>query len=50
MARFTIPRDVYFGENTIEELKTLDGNKAVIVISGGSIKKKWCVRKNRKLP
>lgn len=39
MARFTIPRDLYFGENTIEELKNLDGNKAIIVISGGSIKR-----------
>jgi alcohol dehydrogenase class IV len=45
MARFTIPRDVYFGENTIEELKTLDGNKAVIVISGGSIKKNGALEK-----
>lgn len=39
MARFTIPRDVYFGENTIEELKNLAGKKAFIVISGGSIKR-----------
>ncbi|MCT4626952.1 iron-containing alcohol dehydrogenase [Halodesulfovibrio sp.] len=39
MARFTIPRDVYFGENTIEELKNLQGQKAVLVISGGSIKR-----------
>ncbi len=39
MARFTIPRDVYFGQNTLEELKNLKGKKATIVIGGGSIKK-----------
>lgn len=39
MARFTIPRDVYFGENTIEELANVKGNKAFLVISGGSIKR-----------
>jgi len=39
MARFTIPRDIYFGEGTIEELKNLDGQKAMIVIGGSSIKK-----------
>lgn len=38
MARFTLPRDVYFGQGTIEELKSLKGNRAVIVIGGGSIK------------
>lgn len=45
MARFTIPRDVYFGENTIEELKNLDGSKAFIVISGGSIKRNGGLKK-----
>ncbi len=39
MSRFTIPRDTYFGQGTIEELKNLDGKKAIIVIGGGSIKK-----------
>ncbi len=38
MARFTIPRDVYFGQGTIEELKNIKGTKAVIVIGGGSVK------------
>ncbi len=38
MARFTIPRDVYFGQGTIEELKNLQGKKATLVIGGGSIK------------
>ncbi len=39
MARFTIPRDVYFGEGTLEELKNLKGKKAAIVIGGGTVKK-----------
>ena len=45
MARFTIPRDVFFGKNTIEELKNLYGSKAVIVISGGSIKRNGALDK-----
>lgn len=39
MSRFTLPRDIYFGENSLEELKKLEGNKAVIVIGGGSMKR-----------
>ncbi len=39
MTRFTIPRDVYFGEGAIAELKNLQGKRAVIIISGGSIKR-----------
>lgn len=39
MNRFTIPRDIYFGDNALDILKTLNGNKAAIVIGGGSVKK-----------
>ena len=39
MSRFTLPRDIYFGENSLEELKNLKGKKAVIVVGGGSMKK-----------
>ncbi len=39
MARFTLPRDVYFGENAMENLKTLKGKKAIIVVGGGSMKR-----------
>ncbi|WP_027308666.1 iron-containing alcohol dehydrogenase [Caloramator sp. ALD01] len=39
MARFTLPRDIYFGKNSLEELKNLKGKKAVIVVGGGSMKK-----------
>ncbi|WPC41114.1 iron-containing alcohol dehydrogenase [Clostridium sp. JS66] len=39
MSRFTLPRDIYFGENSLETLKTLKGKKAVVVVGGGSMKK-----------
>ncbi|QGU94198.1 iron-containing alcohol dehydrogenase [Clostridium bovifaecis] len=39
MARFTLPRDIYFGQGTLEVLKTLKGKKAVIVMGGGSMKR-----------
>lgn len=37
--RFTLPRDIYYGENTLETLKTLSGKKATIVIGGGTLKR-----------
>jgi len=39
MNRFTLPRDIYFGENSLEVLKTIKGKKAVIVTGGSSMKK-----------
>ncbi|WP_078578699.1 iron-containing alcohol dehydrogenase [Salipaludibacillus agaradhaerens] len=39
MNRFTIPRDIYYGENSLDKLKELEGQKAALVIGGGSIKK-----------
>ncbi len=39
MARFTLPRDVYHGKGSLENLKTLKGKKAVIVVGGGSMKR-----------
>ena len=39
MARFTLPRDIYYGENSLETLKTLKGNKAFVVVGGGSMKR-----------
>ncbi|WP_019131929.1 iron-containing alcohol dehydrogenase [Peptoniphilus obesi] len=39
MARFTLPRDIYHGKGSLEELKNLKGKKAVICIGGGSVKR-----------
>ena len=39
MSRFTLPRDVYFGENAMENLKTLKGKRAIVVVGGGSMKR-----------
>ncbi|MDR2142889.1 MAG: iron-containing alcohol dehydrogenase [Treponema sp.] len=39
MARFTLPRDLYHGENALEALKALEGKKAIVVVGGGSMKK-----------
>ena len=32
MARFTLPRDIYFGAGAMESLKTLTGKKAIVVV------------------
>lgn len=39
MARFTLPRDLYHGENALEALKTLEGKRAIVVVGGGSMKR-----------
>ena len=39
MMRFTLPRDMYYGKGALEQLKNLDGKKAIIVLGGGSMKK-----------
>lgn len=39
MARFTLPRDLYHGKGSIEELKNLKGKKAIVVVGGGSMKR-----------
>ena len=39
MARFTLPRDLYHGKGAMEALKSFKGNKAVICVGGGSMKK-----------
>ncbi|ATD56550.1 iron-containing alcohol dehydrogenase [Clostridium chauvoei] len=39
MARFTLPRDLYHGEGSLETLKTLKGKKAFVVVGGGSMKR-----------
>ena len=39
MSRFTLPRDLYYGKGSLEELKNLKGPKAVLVVGGGSMKR-----------
>ncbi|SEN86721.1 iron-containing alcohol dehydrogenase [Terribacillus saccharophilus] len=39
MNRFTIPRDIYFGEGALEVLESIKGNKAMLVIGGASARK-----------
>ncbi|MGN1114157.1 MAG: iron-containing alcohol dehydrogenase [Oscillospiraceae bacterium] len=45
MARFTLPRDLYHGKGALENLKTLEGKKAIIVVGGGSMKRNGFLQK-----
>lgn len=31
MGRFTLPRDLYYGKDSLENLKNIDGKKAIVV-------------------
>ena len=35
MARFTLPRDIYYGSGAIDELKNLKGYKKAMILTGG---------------
>ncbi len=39
MARFTLPRDIYYGAGAMEELKNISGKRAIIVVGGGSMRR-----------
>ena len=39
MRRFTLPRDLYYGNGALETLKTLKGKRAIVVVGGGSMKR-----------
>ena len=39
MMRFTLPRDLYYGEDALSVLKTIKGKKAILVLGGGSMKR-----------
>ncbi|WP_297517793.1 iron-containing alcohol dehydrogenase [uncultured Clostridium sp.] len=45
MQRFTIPRDLYFGENAIDHLKEVKGKKALLVIGSERLIKDGTVPK-----
>ncbi len=39
MARFTLPRDLYHGKGSLAALKDFKGNRAIICVGGGSMKR-----------
>ena len=39
MARFTLPRDLYQGKDSLETLKNLKGTCATVCVGGGSMKR-----------
>ncbi len=39
MMRYTLPRDMYYGNGALEQLKNIKGKKAVLILGGGSMKK-----------
>lgn len=41
MARFTLPRDIYFGRGAMEELKNLKGYHRAMIVTGGSSMQKY---------
>lgn len=45
MTRFTIPRDVYFGENALDQLASISGKRAMLVVGSERLKKDGTVAK-----
>ena len=39
MGRFTLPRDLYYGKESLENLKNIDGKKAIVVSGGSSMRR-----------
>jgi len=39
MMRFTLPRDIYYGKGSMEQLKNIKGSKAMLVLGGHSMRK-----------
>ena len=37
--RFTLPRDIYHGKDSLEALKSFTGKKAFVCVGGGSMQK-----------
>jgi len=49
MQRFTIPRDIYFGDNAIDHLKSVKGTKAMLIIGSQRLIKDGTVPKIQEL-
>ncbi len=45
MARFTLPRDIYYGRGAIEALRTMKGRKAFICVGESSMRKNGFLEK-----
>lgn len=41
MARFTLPRDIYFGKDAMEELRVLQGHQRAFIVTGGTSMQKF---------
>ncbi len=39
MMRYTLPRDMYYGNGALEQLKNIKGKKALLILGGGSMKR-----------
>lgn len=39
MYRFTLPRDIYYGNGSLEYLKSIKGKKAILILGGSSMRK-----------
>ena len=39
MARFTLPRDIYHGKGALEALKSFQGQRAIVCVGGGAMKR-----------
>lgn len=39
MKRFTLPRDIYYGENSLKALTGICGSRAMLVLGGGTMKR-----------
>ena len=39
MLRFTLPRDLFHGEDALSSLKNLEGKRAIVVVGGGAMKR-----------
>ncbi|WP_233900084.1 iron-containing alcohol dehydrogenase [Tenacibaculum piscium] len=48
MAKFIVPKEIHHGLGSLENIKNLKGNKAVIVIGGSSVKKNGSLERTQK--
>ncbi len=39
MMRYTLPRDMYYGNGALEQLRNIRGKKAILILGGGSMKR-----------